>query len=457
MLIKNGFVVTENEIKLTDILVEDGLIKQIAPNIEADTETIDATGLYVMPGAIDVHTHFDLDVGIAVSTDDFHTGTVAAAYGGTTSIVDHMGFGPKGCNLNHQLEVYHKKAKGNAVIDYSFHGVIQHINDDILNELEDIKNKGLSSVKFYMTYDYMLDDYSIFKLLKKAKELELMITFHPENDGIIKYLKSDYKSKKLLSAEYHPKSRPAECEAEAINRVLMMAKIIEDLNVYVVHLSSNVALEEVRSARKSGYNKVFVETCPQYLVLDESLYKNADGIKYIMSPPLRAKENNDQIWEGIINGEVQTIGTDHCPFNYNIEKQRGKADFTACPNGAPGVEVRPILMFSEGFMKERISLNRYVDLVSTNPAKLMGMYPKKGVIAEGSDADFFIVDPKISQTITWNQLHENVDYTPYEGIEVTGKVVYTISRGDTIVINDKFVGEKGRGQFISRKTANTDV
>lgn len=457
MLIKNGFVVTSKETKLTDILIEDGKIVKIGQNLTTDNETIDAKGMYVMPGAIDVHTHFDLDVGIAVATDDFYTGTVAAAHGGTTTIVDHMGFGPEGCNLNHQLDVYHKKAENTAVIDYSFHGVIQHLNDSILDELEDIKNKGLTSVKFYMTYDYMLNDYSIFKILKKAKELDLMITFHPENDGIIKNLKADFKSKGLLAAEYHPKSRPAECEAEAINRVLMMAKVIEDVNIYVVHLSSNAALEEVRNARNSGYEKVFVETCPQYLTLDDSLYSNEDGIKYIMSPPLRAKENNDLIWKGIENGEIQTIGTDHCPFNYNIEKQRGKADFTACPNGAPGVEVRPILMFSEGFMKERISLNRYVELISTNPAKLFGMYPKKGEIAVGSDADIFIVNPKVKQTIKWENLHENVDYTPYEGIEVQGAVVCTISRGEIIVKDQIFKGDKGRGAFVARNIPNISL
>lgn len=457
MLIKNGFVVLPDEVKLTDVYIEDGIIKEIGQNLSYDTDIIDAKGMYVMPGAIDVHTHFDLDVGIAVSTDDFYTGTVAAACGGTTSIVDHMGFGPEGCNLNHQLDVYHKKAEGNAVIDYGFHGVIQHINDDILAELEDIKNKGLASVKFYMTYDYKLEDYSIFKLLKKAKELDLMITFHPENDGIIKYLKSDYKSKGMLSAEYHPKSRPAECEAEAIHRVLKMAEIIEDVNIYVVHLSSNAALKEVNRAKEDGYQNVFVETCPQYLTLDDSLYSNEDGLKYVMSPPLRAKENNELIWKGIENGEVDTVATDHCPFNYNIEKQRGKADFTACPNGAPGVELRPIIIFSEGFMKERISLNRYVDLVSTNPAKLMGMYPKKGIIQEGSDGDIFIIDPSVTQTVAHSNLHENVDYTPYEGIDLKGRVEYTISRGELIVNRQEFIGKKGRGQYLNRKNINKDV
>ncbi len=451
MLIKNGFVVSSVETKLTDILIEEGKIKHIGPVIEYEGEIIDAKGMYVFPGAIDVHTHFDLDVGIAVSTDDFYTGTVAAAIGGTTSIVDHMGFGPGGCNLNHQLDVYHKKAAGNAVIDYSFHGVIQHINDDILNELEDIKNKGLSSVKFYMTYDYMLDDYNIFKLLKKAKELDLMITFHPENDGIIKNLKADFKSQRLLTAEYHPKSRPPECEAEAISRVLKMAKIIEDVNIYVVHLSSFAALQEVRRARMDGYEKVFVETCPQYLLLDDSLYSNDDGLKYIMSPPLRNKVNNAQIWNGITCDEIQTIGTDHCPFNYNIEKQQGKADFTACPNGAPGVELRPILIFSEGFMKEKIDLQQYVKLISTNPAKLFGL-KNKGDIREEYDADLFIVNPNYTQTIEHKNLHENVDYTPYEGISVKGKVVYTLSNGEIIARDNEFIGKKGRGKFIKRGT-----
>ncbi len=449
MLIKNGTVVTSKETRVTDILVENGIIKQIGNNIIFDGETIDATGLYVLPGAIDVHTHFDLDVGIAVATDDFYTGSIAAAHGGTTTIVDHMGFGPKGCNLHHQFNAYKKKAE-KAVIDYSFHGVVQHINDDILDEMSELKAEGISSFKFYMTYGYMLDDYSIFKLLKRAKELDIMITFHPENDGVIKYLREDFGKQGLLTAEYHPKSRPEECEAEAISRVLKMAKMIEDVNIYVVHLSNNQAMEEVEIARKNGYKKLFVETCPQYLTLDDSLYKGDEGLKYIMSPPLRAKFNNDLLIKAILDGKIQTIGTDHCPFNFNIEKQQGKADFRDCPNGAPGVEIRPILMYSELVINHGLSMNKYVDLISTNPAKLFGMYPKKGEIAIGSDADFFLINPNTHQTITHNLLHENVDYTPYEGIKTTGKVMLTISRGEVIAKEDNLLAKAGRGQFIKR-------
>lgn len=456
MLIKNGTVVTPNETKITDILVKDGKIIEISNNIKYDGKIFDATGFIVMPGAIDVHTHFDLDVGIAIATDDFETGSIAAAHGGTTTIVDHMGFGPKNCDLHHQFNVYKDKAK-NAVIDYSFHGVIQHINDDILSEMEELKSEGISSFKFYMTYGYKLDDYSIFKLLKKAKELDIMITFHPENDGIINYLREDYASKGLLSAEYHPKSRPEECESEAINRVLKMASIIEGVNIYVVHLSSNSALKEVRNSRNNGYEKVFVETCPQYLVLDDSLYSEPDGLKYIMSPPLRDKTNNELLMKAILDGEIQTIGTDHCPFNYNIEKQQGNADFRACPNGAPGVELRPILMYSELVEKRKLNLSKFVDLVSTNPAKLFGMYPQKGLIAVGSDADFFIVDPSVEQLITHGLLHENVDYTPFEGIKVKGKVFSTILRGEVIVENQEFLGTIGQGNFVSRNAPNLSV
>ncbi|XMB67133.1 dihydropyrimidinase [Mycoplasmatota bacterium zrk1] len=451
MLIKNGNIATAFDTFKADILIENGIIKEIGKNIDYAGEVIDATEKYVLPGAIDVHTHFDLDVGIAKATDDFFTGTVAAACGGTTTIIDHIGFGPSGCHLHHQIDKYHSLAKGKAVIDYSFHGVIQHINDDILDELEKIKNEGITSIKFYMTYDYMLSDYDIYKLLEKTKELGMMITFHPENDGVIKYLKEKFRKENKLTPIYHAKSRPEECEAEAINRVLMISSIIGDVPIYVVHLSNSLALEVVKNARENGLNNVFVETCPQYLFLNEDLYNQKDGLKYIMSPPLRNKKNNDLLWEGIINDDIQVIGTDHCPFNYNIEKQMGIKDFTKCPNGAPGVETRPMLIFSKGVMENKISINKFVDICSTKPAKLFGMYPKKGTIEVGSDADIIIIDTNSESKITVDNLHENVDYSPYENIKIKGKLLYTISRGEIIVKDNEFLQEKGRGQFVKRE------
>jgi dihydropyrimidinase len=452
LLIKNGTIVAEDKTYVADLFIKDGIIKEIGTNLEYDVKVIDASGMYVLPGAIDVHTHMDLDVGIAKATDDFYTGTVAAACGGTTTIIDHIGFGPKNCNLKHQIEVYKKLAENKAVIDYGFHGVIQHVNDEILDELSELVDMGITSVKFYMTYGFKLSDSEIFRLMEKAKDLGVILTFHPENDGIINYLRDKFISENKTEPKYHPLSRPEECEAEAISRVLMMASIIKDVPLYIVHLSNGLALDIIKDARERGLSNIYIETCPQYLYLDDSLYSNDDGLKYVMSPPLRNRINNNLLWNGIYNSDIQVIGTDHCPFNYNVEKQLGKDDFTKCPNGAPGVETRPMLMFTK-VVEGKLSINKYVDICSTNPAKLFGLYPQKGVIKVGSDADIIIVDPKQQSIITHNNLHENVDYTPYDGIEVNGKVLYTISRGEVIVENNEFIANNGRGKFIKREKA----
>lgn len=451
MIIKNGTVVTSTEILEADVRIEDGKITEIGQNLTGDAEVYDAKGKYVMPGAIDVHTHMELDVGIATATDTFYTGTVAAACGGTTAIVDHMGFGPKGCNLNHQLSVYHEKADDIAVIDYSFHGTVQHIDDDILNELEDLVSKGITSVKFYMTYLYKLDDYDIYRLIEKTNELGIMITFHPENDGVIHYLKDKFVSEGKLAPIYHAKSRPEECEAEAIDRVLNISRMIGDAPIYVVHCSSNQALQVANNFRNNGLKNVFVETCPQYLFLDDEMLNQEDGLKYICAPPLRDKSNNELLWQGITDGSVQTIATDHCPFDYMGTKQLGKDNFTKTPGGVPGVELRPILIFSEGVMNNRITLNQYVNLISTAPAKLMGL-AEKGDIRLGFDGDIMIIDPNESGIATHEKLHENVDYTPYEGIPLKGKVTATFLRGKLIAEDGNFLGKKGDGAFIHRKT-----
>lgn len=452
-LIKNGIIVTASDTFKGDICINDGVISNIGVNLreEAD-EIIDADGKYVIPGGIDVHTHLNLDVGIAVATDDFYTGTVAAACGGTTTIVDHLAFGPKGCNLHHQINLYHSYAKGNAVVDYGFHGVIQHVDDSILNELKILADEGITSSKIYLTYDYRLTDSEAFKVLAKSKEIGTIIAVHPENNDMINYLRKYCSDNGFTSPIYHAKSRPVECEGEAINRIINIAKMADDSPLYIVHLSCKLGLDYIKMAKNRGQKNIFVETCPQYLLLDEGKYydpKN-EGLKYIMSPPLREKFNKEELWKGIQDGHIQVVATDHCPFNFNIEKQLGKDNFINCPNGAPGIETRIPLMFSEGVMKKRISLNKFVDLVSTKPAEIFGLYPKKGTIAVGSDGDIVIIDPNKKLNITKSMLHENVDYTTYEGIELKGYPVATILRGKVIAKENKFIGEKGYGQFIQR-------
>lgn len=453
LLIKNGTIVTGSDTFTGDIFIEHEVIQEIGTRIDKEAdEIIDAFGKIVIPGGVDVHTHFNLNVGKFIANDDFYTGTLAAACGGTTTIVDHMGFGPEGCNLNHQVKVYHEYAHKNAVVDYGFHGVIQHVNNDILNEMEYlVNNDGIPSFKAYLTYDRKIDDEGIINIFERLKKLNGVTTIHCENHGVIQYLRKYYTDKGLKTPKYHGLSRPEESEGEAINRMVNIAKMAKYDKLYIVHLSTELGLKYIMQARNMGQN-VLAETCPQYLVLDESKYEldNNEGLKYIMSPPLRNKSNNKALWQGIKDGYIHTIATDHCPFSFEKEKIIGKDDFSLCPNGSPGVEERIPLIFSEGVIKGRITLNKFVEVCCTNPAKIFGLYPKKGTIAVGSHGDIVIIDPNKEVTLTVNKLHSNIDYSAYEGIKVTGYPETTILRGRVIVRDGKFVGEKGQGKYLKR-------
>ncbi|MBC2582805.1 dihydropyrimidinase [Clostridium sp. DJ247] len=456
VLIKNGIIVSDEDIITGDIYIEDGIIKEIGNKIDkAADEVIDAEGKLVIPGGVDAHTHLNIHIGDTVVKDDFYTGTVAAAFGGTTCIVDHMGFGPEDCNLHHQLEVYHKYAKNNAVIDYSFHGVIQHIDDGILKEMDDmVQKEGISSFKFYLTYDYKLSDEEALKAMIKLNQLGAVTTVHCENHGVINYLRNLFVSQGKKEPIYHALSRPEESEAEAVNRMITLAAVAGNAPLYIVHVSCGKSMYHIAKAQREG-QKVYAETCPQYLFLDEEKYKeeNNEGLKYIMSPPLRKKYNGKMLWNHIKNKDIQVVATDHCPFDFYGDKQRGKEDFTKCPNGAPGIEARIPLMFSEGVMKGRIDIKTFVDIVSTKPAKIFGLYPKKGAIRVGSDADIVIIDKEKEVTISKNMLHENVDYTPYEGVKIKGYPVLTMVRGKVVTRDNVFVGEKGYGSFVKRRNS----
>ena len=461
MLIVNGQIVHEDAVRYEDVRIRGEVIAEIAPSLspQGDEQVIDASGKVILPGGVDVHTHMDLDLGSVRATDDFYTGTVAAACGGTTSIVDHMAFGPRGSSIRHQIETYHRLAEGKAVIDYGFHGVMDHVDNDILNEVESLANEGITSHKIYLTYDGKVSDAEVLRLLEKAGELGIIIAVHAENDGAINYLREKFRSAGNTSPIYHARSRPPESEAEAVGRVAMLAAIAGDAPVYIVHLSSGLGLDVIRTARMRGQKNLFVETCPQYLYLDESLYLRYDGLKYIMSPPLRTAYDRGMLWEGVSGGnyanaanrgsDIDVIATDHCPFYYNREKQRGIDDFTLAPGGAPGVEARIPLMFCE-IASGRLTLQRLVTLCCANPARLFGLYPKKGIIATGSDADLVLIDPEIKTALTHDMLHENCDYTPYEGFPLSGYPVVTISRGEIIARDGRFLGQKGRGVFLKR-------
>ena len=454
-LVRGGTVVTEDGTFRGDVLIEDGKILGVLKGTEgtaAADEVIDAAGKYVLPGAVDIHTHMDLDVGIARAIDDFYTGTAAAACGGTTTIVDHMAFGPKGCSPWHQVKEYHRLADGNAAVDYGFHGVLQHVNGEALDGMAQIAaEEGITSFKVYMTYDFRLDDLELMKILERAGREHILIASHCENHGIVTYYRERFVQEGKTQARWHPVSRPPEAEAEAVSRLLYLAQAAGEAPVYIVHLSTRRGLEEFRKAKAAGQAHIGAETCPQYLLLDEKLYDDPqEGLKAIMAPPLRRREDRDALWQALAGNELDTVATDHCPFTFAKQKQQGAQDFTKCPSGAPGVEERLILLYSEGVRKGRITLPQLVKYACTNPARVAGLYPRKGAIEAGADADLVILDPEKEWTLTEGKMHSAVDYTCYEGMQIRGAVERVLLRGKTVALDGTFTGARGDGQYLRR-------
>lgn len=452
-IIKNGYVVNSEGVLETDILIQEGKILAMGKSLdESDALIIDAKEKLVLPGPIDVHTHFDLQAGKRRAVDDFYQGTVAAACGGTTSIVDHMAFGPKGCKLDHQLKEYHRLADGKAVIDYGFHGVLQHVDQTVLQDMENLMKDGLPSFKAYMTYDDKLSDDEILRVMESVKKAGGVLTVHAENHDVIQYLRKKFIEEGNTEAIYHAKSRPPHTEAEAVGRLLHLSAMAGYPNLYLVHVSTKESLKEIRKAMDNGAKNVFVETCTQYLTLTEDEYLRPDheGLKFVMSPPLRTKEDCDALWEGIEEGLVKVVGTDHCPFFFEDKVNDGAKDFTRCPNGGPGVEERVRLLFSEGVMKKRISLKRFVEVSSLNPARIMGLYPQKGSLMPGADADLIIIDSAKSGIIKEKNLHGNAGYSLYEDFAYQGEIELVMQRGNVLVRDNEFLGKQGDGKFIRR-------
>lgn len=451
-VIKNGNIVNSGDTFKADILIEDEVIASIGnfDDVSAD-KVVDATNLFVMPGAIDAHTHMALRQSEQfTSVDDFYTGTIAGVCGGTTTIIDHIAFGPSGCNLHHSINKYYELAKP-SVIDYSFHGVIQHIDDEIIKELEDIvRNEGITSFKAYSTYGFPTDDEGFYRILKSMKKTGGILTVHCENHEITTYLQRKFISENKTSPIYHALSRPNYTESETVGRLIQISSLVEDSNLYIVHTSAKESLEQIRLARKKGLKNLKVETCPQYLLLTDEMYERQDGLKYIMAPPLRKKEDNEALWKAIQDNCVDVVATDHCPF-YLEQKMQGKDNFTKAPGGVSGVEERVRLMFTYGVSSGKISENRFVQLVSENPAKIFGLYGKKGSILPGFDADIMILNPHKDDVITKSNLHSVCDYSPYENFKLSCTIDYVFSRGKMLVKNNEFLGEKGYGRFIRRK------
>jgi dihydropyrimidinase len=452
LVIKRGTIVTASDVFKADVAVKDGIIEALGQDIKGDgADIIDAQDKYVFPGGIDVHTHLEMPFGGTLSSDDFETGTIAAACGGTTTIID-FAIQAKGQSLEEAAKTWHKKADGKSVIDYGFHIAITDMNESILNEMPKAIKNGYSSFKLFMTYDGLrVNDDVLLKALIMAKENGGLICVHAENYYIIDYLVKKFYKEGKIEPKYHAFSRPMMAEAEAVSRAIKIANFV-DAPLYIVHLSCKDSLIEVSKVRDKGFS-IMAETCPQYLLLSDEKYEEPDfmGAKYVMSPPLRPKENLKFLWDGLAQGKLQVVSTDHCPFFLKGQKDLGREFFGKIPNGAPGLEARMALIYSYGVGMGKLSIQRFVEVTATNPAKIFGLYPSKGSIAVGSDADIVIFDPNIKKVITKSKLHENVDYTPYEGFEVTGYPVTTILRGNIIVENGNFIGEKGFGSFLKRQ------
>jgi dihydropyrimidinase len=459
-LIKNGTIVTASDTFKAEILIEDGKVTQIGANLPSlGAEVIDAKGCLVIPGGIDPHTHLDMPFGGTVTKDDFETGTIGAAFGGTTTVIDFC-LTNKGVPLKNAIQTWHDKSKDKAVIDYSFHLMIAEINDDVLNELPQVINEeGITSFKVFMAYKnvFQADDETLFKTLITAKELGALVMVHAENGDVIDYLTKKALEEGKTEPIYHALTRPPELEGEATGRAAKFTGLANS-QLYVVHVSCADAVEQIAEARSKGFD-VWGETCPQYLVLDQSYLErpNFEGAKYVWSPPLREKFNQDVLWNALKSGQLQTIGSDQCSFDFNGQKDLGLDDFTKIPNGGPIIEDRLSIMFSEGVKKGRISLNQFVDITSTRSAKLFGLYPQKGTIAVGADADIVIFDPNAERVISAENHHMAVDYNAFEGMQVTGEPISVLSRGEFVIRDKQFVGKAGAGQYLKRAKYNSNT
>jgi dihydropyrimidinase len=453
VLIKNGRIVTAADDYFADVYVEGETVKLIGKDLDVKADQVlDATGKLVIPGGVDPHTHFDMPFGGTMSADDFESGTLAAAHGGTTTIID-FAIQTKGKSTLEGLDTWHAKAEGKATVDYGFHMIVTDMPDERLPEMRRLADSGVTSYKLFMAYPGVLyvDDGTLYRAFRQAGENRTRICMHAENGIVIDEIVKRAVAEGKTAPRWHAHTRPTRMEAEGVYRSIAIAEVA-NVPLYIVHLSSSDALEEVKRARMRGVD-VVAETCPQYLFLDETYYDKPgfEGAKWVMTPALREKWNQDVLWQGLKFGHLGSVATDHCPFCFKDQKELGKDSFTKIPNGAPGVENRMALMY-QGVLKGHLTLNRYVELTSTSAARIFGLYPKKGTIAVGSDADIVIFDPEKRETISVKNPkthHMRVDYSAYEGFEVQGYPETVISRGRIVVKNGK-QETKGGGRFVKR-------
>lgn len=449
-IIKGGILFSSTDTLNADILIENDKIVKIDQKLEdPEANIIEAAGKYIFPGFIDPHTHLDMDTGTAHTADDFVSATKGAVSGGTTTIID-FATQDKGHSLTEALENWHMLADNRSSCHYGFHMAITNWNDTTRKELKTMQDSGVTSFKLYMAYDNLRsNDREIFEILEAVKAFGGLVSMHCENGDLVNALIAEQKRQGHMSPAAHPLSRPDFVEAEAVNRFLAIAEAAES-PVYVVHLSTERALEACLNGRRRG-QKVFIETCPQYLLLDDSCYKlkGFESSKYVFAPPARKPSDEKALWKAVGSGIVDTIGSDHCSFNMKGGKDLGKNDFSKIPNGIPGVETRPILMYTFGVCENKMTLNQLTAQLSETPAKIFGMYPKKGALKAGSDADIVIWDPDYNGIITQKDQYQNVDYTPYEGIKTKGRAEFVLLNGETVVENGQVIVEN-RGRYISR-------
>ena len=457
-LIANGTVVTADGSWPADVLVDGETIAQLGADLAANgvtaDQTIDASGKYVIPGAIDVHTHMELPFGGTFAKDTFETGTRAAAFGGTTTIVD-FAVQSKGHSLREGLDAWNAKAEGNACVDYGFHMIMSDVTDESLAEMDQLVAEGIPDFKLFTAYPgvFYSDDAAIFRAMRRTRDNGGLIMMHAENGPAIDIVAADLVAQGKTDPYYHGVARYPVFEGEATNRVIRLAEAA-DVPVYIVHLSVIDALEAIREARDRGA-MAYAETCPQYLFLSlDDLGNGFDGSKFVCSPPLREKNPNwEELWSGLKKNDLQVVSTDHCPFDFHGQKELGRGDFRKIPNGLPGVEDRVDLLHHGGVVGGKISKERWVEIIATEPAKLFGMYPRKGAIAVGADADLVVYDPNRKRTISARSHHMDVDYSCYEGWEVHGGSDVVLSRGAVVVQDGEFRGRKGHGRFLKRGPA----
>ncbi len=454
LVLRGGMIVTATACYQADIRIQGEFIADIGSlAVQADDIVLPAEGCYIFPGGIDAHTHFELPVGDIATADDFASGSRAAILGGTTTVIDYA-TQFKGETLRQGLANWQQRARGNCFADYGFHMAITNWNEHVSREIPWLSQEaGVTSVKLYMAYKHIMqvDDSVLFQVLERCRDNGILTCVHCENGDIVDNMVRQFRQQGKTAPAYHPLSRPPCVEQEAVNRLVMLAEMT-NAPAMVVHLSCREALETVAQAKARGI-RVFAETCPQYLVLDDCVYKDTtfNSAKYVMSPPLRPKENQDYLWEGLKTGILDTVATDHCSFNFYGQKELGREDFSKIPNGAPGVENRLGLLYTYGVKAGKISLTQFVDKVATQPAKLFGLFPKKGTIAPGSDADLVIWDEHHPVTISAATQAHNVDYSPYEGMRQQGQAIHVLLRGQQVVKNGKICLAAPQGQYIFRK------